>query len=124
MTLELLYSVLGEAKIAAMTAAFYRRVPQDDLLGPMYPPDDLAGAEERLRDFLVMRLGGPARYMENRGHPRLRARHTPFSIGSAERDRWLEIMDEAMAETDVPSEARDVLRPFFAQVAEFMRNRD
>jgi len=124
MTLELLYSLLGEERIAAMTAAFYRRIPGDDLLGPMYPADDLVGAEERLRDFLVMRLGGPPRYMENRGHPRLRMRHMPFVIGTAERDRWIKLMDEAMEESQVPTEARDLLRPFFAQVADFMRNRD
>lgn len=118
-----LYEQMGEHGIAALVAAFYRRIPSDDLLGPMYPKEDLDGAEERLREFLVMRLGGPPRYMEKRGHPRLRMRHLPFSIGEAERDRWLELMDAAMDETDTPSSVRELLRPFFAQVADFMRNR-
>lgn len=122
-SLDFLYSRMGAEKISAMVAAFYRRVPGDDLLGPMYPAADLAGAEKRLRDFLVFRLGGPQTYIEERGHPRLRMRHMPFSIGEAERDRWLELMDAAMEEAGVEPGHAAILRPFFAQIADFMRNR-
>lgn len=115
--------LMGAGGIGQMVAAFYRRVRTDDLLGPMYPPDDWEGAEERLREFLWFRLGEPSRYLEMRGHPRLRMRHMPFAIGEAERDRWLSLMGEAMDETAVPPPARAFLEPFFAQVAEFMRNR-
>ena len=80
MTESDVYGVIGEAGFAGIVAAFYARVPGDDILGPMYPHDDLAGSEERLRDFLVGRFGGPNRYAERRGHPRLRARHAPFPI--------------------------------------------
>jgi hemoglobin len=114
---------MGAERIAAMVAAFYRRVPGDGLLGPMYPADDLEGAEKRLRDFLVFRLGGPQTYLEERGHPRLRMRHLPFSIGAEERDRWLQLMDAAMDEAGVEPEHIAILRPFFAQIADFMRNR-
>jgi hemoglobin len=121
--LSFLYSEIGKDRLTAMVAAFYRRVPTDDLLGPMYPADDLEGAEQRLRDFLVMRLGGPDTYTPQRGHPRLRMRHGPFSIGEAERDRWLALMSEAMTEVGVPDNTRARLEPFFYQVADFMRNR-
>ena len=56
------YAQVGEPGIARVVAAFYRRVPADDVLGPMYPPGDLAGAEQRLRDFLIYRFGGPPRF--------------------------------------------------------------
>lgn len=105
-----------------MVAAFYQRVREDDLLGPMYPPDDMAGAEERLAEFLLFRLGASTRYVESRGHPRLRMRHMPFKIGEAERDRWISLMTAAMEETRVPETARAFLDPFFAQVADFMKN--
>jgi hemoglobin len=118
-----LHEELGEPALRALVSAFYRRVRDDDLIGPMYPADDWAGAEKRLADFLVMRFGGPATYLEERGHPRLRMRHLPFSIGAAERDRWLDLMGQAMAETAVPPEIAPVLGAFFAQVADFMRNR-
>ncbi len=115
---------LGEDGFARLVAAFYRRVREDDLIGPMYPPDDWEGAERRLADFLVFRFGGSDRYLRERGHPRLRMRHLPFSIGEAERDRWLALMDSAMDETGLAGEARENLVAFFAQVADFMRNRE
>ena len=113
---------VGAAGLDAMVAGFYRRVREDDLIGPMYPGDDWAGAEERLAEFLLFRLGASQRYLEMRGHPRLRMRHAPFRIGAAERDRWLELMSAAMDETGVSAAARGFLDPFFAQVADFMRN--
>ena len=119
-----LCDVVGEARLRALVAAFYRRVRTDDLIGPMYPPDDWAGAEKRLADFLIYRFGGPPTYLEERGHPRLRGRHLPFAIGEAERDRWLQLMESAMTEIDLPAEAVPPLRGFFAQVADFMRNRE
>ena len=119
-----LYSQVGEAKLRAMVAAFYRRVRSDDLIGPMYPGDDWAGAEKRLADFIVYRLGGPQTYLEERGHPRLRGRHMPFSIGEAERDRWLDLMGQSMREAEIPSEQAPIMGAFFAQIADMMRNRE
>lgn len=114
---------LGESKIESMVSAFYRRVREDDLIGPMYPKDDWEGAEKRLADFLVFRFGGSDRYIKERGHPRLRMRHVNFAIGPAESERWLELMNEAMKETEISAETVSVLTPFFRQVAEFMQNR-
>lgn len=119
-----LCDVVSEARLRALVAAFYRRVRTDDLIGPMYPPDDWAGAEKRLADFLIYRFGGPPTYLEERGHPRLRGRHLPFAIGEAERDRWLQLMESAMSEIGLPEEALPPLRAFFVQVADFMRNRE
>lgn len=118
------FDQLGEAGFAAIVGAFYRRVREDDLIGPMYPVDDWEGSEKRLRDFLIYRFGGPPRYIEERGHPRLRMRHFPFSIGFAERDRWLCLMDAAMDECAVAGAARVQLAAFFRQTADFMRNRE
>jgi hemoglobin len=115
---------LGEDGFARLVAAFYRRVREDDLIGPMYPPDDWENAERRLADFLIFRFGGSDRYIQERGHPRLRMRHVPFSIGEAERDRWLELMGGAMDELGLAGEARLNLGAFFDQVADFVRNRE
>ena len=117
------FDIVGEAGIQALVAAFYGRVREDELIGPMYPDRDWAGAEKRLGDFLIYRFGGSDRYIRERGHPRLRGRHMPFSIGVAERDRWLHLMREAMDEVEFPERCRMVLDPFFVQVADFMRNR-
>jgi len=118
-----IFQAIGEQGFERLVAAFYRQVPHDDILGPMYPEGDLAGAEQRLRDFLVGRFGGPARYIEQRGHPRLRMRHAPFSITGAARDRWVLLMSRAMDEVQLPREVDLALRPFFEGVATMMINR-
>jgi len=118
-----LYDVIGEDGFARLVGAFYRQVPQDDILGRMYPAADLPGAEERLRDFLVGRFGGPQRYIEQRGHPRLRARHAPFVIDQRARDRWMTLMTKALDEVRLPDDADAVLRRFFEDTATFMINR-
>jgi hemoglobin len=118
-----LHSVLGTDGIQRLTAAFYRRIPTDDLLGPMYPPEDLQGAEERLRMFLSFRFGGPQDYLEKRGHPALRARHGPFAITQAARDRWMTLMNHAIDECGFTPDASDVLRRFLGHVATFLINR-
>lgn len=117
------YGVVGEEGFTKLVAAFYRQIPTDPILGPMYPPEDMAGAEERLRDFLVGRFGGPPRYMESRGHPRLRMRHNRFPITRAARDRWVLLMSNALAEAALPAEAEQVLRSFFEAMATFLENR-
>jgi hemoglobin len=116
------YSMIGREGFTRLVAAFYRQVPQDDLLGPMYPAKDLRGAEQRLRDFLIGRFGGPQTYIEQRGHPRLRARHSPFPINETARDRWMRLMDHALAEASLPGEAEQVLRKFFNEMSTFMIN--
>lgn len=117
------YAAVGEDGFARLIAAFYRQVPHDDVLGPMYPAADLAGAEVRLRDFLVGRFGGPLRYVEQRGHPRLRARHLPFAIDGAARERWLLLMARALDEAALPPEADRLLREFFHGVSTMLINR-
>ena len=118
-----IYPLIGEEGFQRLVAAFYQQVPSDGILGPMYPPENLAGAEQRLRDFLVGRFGGPARYIEQRGHPRLRMRHRPFAITEAARHRWVRLMTRALDEAALPPEADALLRAFFEEVATMMINR-
>lgn len=119
-----IYAAIGEDGFDRLIAAFYRQVPGDDILGAMYPAADLPGAQQRLRDFLVFRFGGPQRYVEERGHPRLRMRHVPFAINQAARNRWIELMHNALTEAALPPEVDSMLRQFFDGVATFMINRD
>jgi len=117
-----IYAQIGEDGFTRLVTAFYNQVPGDDILGPMYPADDMAGAEERLRDFLVGRFGGPPRYIEQRGHPRLRMRHMPFKLDQQARDRWVQLMEKALDEAQLPEESRKLLCDFFHHMATFMIN--
>jgi hemoglobin len=117
------YAMIGDAGFATLVRAFYAHVPGDAIVGPMYPPGDLEGSEERLRDFLVARFGGPNRYAERRGHPRLRARHAPFRIDRAARERWVALMERALDQVALAREADALLRAFFRDTATFLINR-
>ncbi len=123
MELEEIYGRVGEDGVTRLVAAFYAQVPASPVLGPMYPPDDLAGAEIRLRDFLVGRFGGPPRYMEQRGHPRLRMRHAPFAIDQAARNEWVVLMDRALDQAGFRDDVTLLLREFFHSTATFLTNR-
>jgi hemoglobin len=118
------YGLIGDDGFERLVAAFYRRVAGDDILRPMYPDDDLPGAEVRLRQFLVQRFGGPMIYSEQRGHPRLRMRHARFHIDQRGRDRWVELMEAALAEVNLPEAAVGPLRKFFHEAGTFLINRD
>lgn len=105
---------------------FYDGVLDDPVLAPLYPPEDLDGARERLRLFLVQFWGGPQTYSERRGHPRLRMRHAPFSIGEAEREAWFVHMSAAVAaetESGALSEEDEArMLGYFDHSARFMMN--
>lgn len=115
----------GEEKVQALVAHFYDLMD----LEPAYKElraahgRTLEDARQKLGWFLSGWLGGPDHYQERFGHPRLRMRHMPFSIGIQERDQWVACMDQAMAETGVPEALRTRLKASFMNTADWMRNR-
>jgi hemoglobin len=114
---------VGEPELRRLVALFYRQIPGDDILGPMYPAEALAAAEQRLAGFLIFRFGGPDTYIQERGHPRLKIRHAPFAITQPARDRWVTLMDKALAEVAWPPEIQSIVRPFLHDSATFLINR-
>ncbi len=110
--------------IERIVRRFYQGVAQDDVLGPMYPPQDLAdgSAEERLRLFLAQYWGGPTTYSERRGHPRLRMRHAPFQVTPAARDHWLKHFRAGLDEANLPPEQDAQFWAYVEHAAQFMIN--
>lgn len=119
------YAAIGGAEVVARLAErFYQlmdSLPEAQTIRAMHAPD-LGPMREVLTRYLGEWLGGPPRYSAERGHPRLRRRHMPFSIGPAERDAWLLCMRRALEEV-VPDETlRAELDAAFSKVADFLRN--
>jgi hemoglobin len=122
--LQTLYDRAGGTPFfEALVGRFYDGVEGDPQLRPIYPEPDLDGARHRLTLFLIQYWGGPTRYDQERGHPRLRMRHAPFAIGPTERDRWLVHMRAAIAELAPPADVSAELERYFTMAAEAMRNR-
>ena len=115
----------GHDTFRAIVSRFYQLVREDEILLPLYPEEDLDGAEVRLRIFLEQYWGGPRTYSDERGHPRLRMRHAPFVIGYLERDAWLRCMHTAVAEIDsqtLDDEHRAALLAYLEMAAQSMVN--
>jgi hemoglobin len=115
-------AVGGEETFRRLVHRFYEGVVDDPLLRPLYPEDDLDGAEERLRMFLIQYWGGPSDYSQQRGHPRLRMRHAPFVIGEPQRDAWLKHMGDAVQSLDLPPEQEKRLWDYLVYAAHSMIN--
>ena len=115
----------GEAQVRALVDRFYDLMdlePGYRELRAAHGPS-LDSARDKLFWFLCGWLGGPDYYQERFGHPRLRMRHMPFSIGIVERDQWLACMDQAMGDVGVDATLRVRLKNSFFQTADWMRNR-
>jgi hemoglobin len=112
----------GEETFRRLVHRFYEGVVTDPLLRPLYPEEDLAGAEERLRLFLTQYWGGPRTYSELRGHPRLRMRHVRFAIGEKERDAWLGHMRDAVDELALPAQLETMLWDYLVMAANSLLN--
>lgn len=115
-------AVGGKETFRRLVQRFYAGVPDDPVLGPLYPEDELEPAAERLQLFLEQYWGGPRTYSELRGHPRLRMRHAPFRIGIAERDAWLARMREALDSLELDPQLERPLWEYLEHAAHFMIN--
>ena len=112
----------GSPFFNSLVKEFYRGVTGDELLRPMYPDADMTGAEDRLRMFLEQYWGGPDDYQQQRGHPRLRMRHSEFKINPAARDRWLHHMRNAVESQQLSEIDRALLWDYLERAAYAMLN--
>lgn len=115
----------GEPAVRRLVDTFYDLMDSDTRFAEiraLHPPD-MAASRDKLFWFLCGWLGGPAHYVERFGHPRLRARHLPFSIGIIERDQWLGCMHAAMRQMDWSPALIERLAEAFQGTADWMRNR-
>ena len=115
----------GEAEVRVLVDRFYDLMDLD----PAYReirvlhPESLDGSRDKFHWFLCGWLGGPQHYTDRFGHPMLRARHMPYSIGILERDQWLACMSVAMREVELDPAFAQQLEASFFKTADWMRNR-
>jgi hemoglobin len=113
----------GAETFERIVARFYEGVADDPVLRPLYP-EDLTASRDHLALFLIQYFGGPSTYSAQRGHPRLRMRHLPFTIGRRERDAWVQHMTAALDAERLPGPLRDVMADYFDRAATFLMNQD
>ena len=115
----------GEHKVRELVDRFYDLMDLEPEFAPLRAmhPTPLDGSRDKLFWFLCGWLGGPDLYVSRFGHPRLRARHLPYAIGSAERDQWLRCMAWAMQDCSIEQQLQERLMHSFFNTADWMRNR-
>ncbi|MCW5632381.1 MAG: group II truncated hemoglobin [Rubrivivax sp.] len=114
----------GEAGVRSLVDRFYDLMDLEPAyagLRRLHPPT-LEGSRDKLFWYLCGWLGGPNHYVQRFGHPRLRARHLPYAIGTAERDQWMACMRQALREEAVEARLAERLGEAFSGVADWMRN--
>jgi len=107
MTETTLYERLGEREgIRAVVDDFYDRLRADDLLGPFFEDADVELLRRTQTDFLCEAAGGPEAY--DATPVREAHLHLPFTPEHIQ--RAVELLEESLAEFDVPEEdARTVV---------------
>lgn len=121
--IQSVYDMIGsEEPLRELVESFYEKVEQDPVLRPMFP-DSLEDGKRWQFLFLMQYFGGPARYMEERGHPRLRMRHFPFAIDQTARDHWLDHMLTSIDDVGIEEPARTAMRQYFERASTFLINR-
>ena len=116
----------GAEKVRTLVHRFYQimdELPETYGIRKMHAAD-LKNSEDKLFKFLSGWMGGPQLYIQEYGHPMLRRRHLPFSIGVSERDQWMLCMNTALLEVVEEEVFRKELSTAFAGVADHMRNQD
>jgi hemoglobin len=115
----------GKEKVRELVETFYNIMDDDPKAATIRAlhPADLASSREKLFMFLTGWSGGPQLYIESYGHPFLRRKHMPFSIGESERDQWMYCMIKAMQTLKLDENLMQKLAEQLYGVADFMRNK-
>jgi len=121
-----LYELMGgETGLRMLVDRFYDLLdssPEAAQLRALHPKS-LKQSRQKFFMFLTGWSGGPQLYVEKYGHPRLRMRHMPFSIGTVERDQWIWCMNKALDEMQINAAVVEYLKARFAETADFLRNK-
>ncbi len=114
----------GEVPLRKLVDDFYDAMEESPYVQGIRQmhPSDMSSSRQKLFEFFSGWMGGPSLYIQKHGHPRLRARHLPFTIGEAERDQWLFCFHVALKKSAFDAELQEVLWQNICQIADHMRN--
>ena len=118
-----MYEKLGDERLQQLIDAFYDRVFESEVIGHLFSKTPKDVIKDKQFCFLTQFLGGPPRYNEKFGHPRMRMRHLPHPIGEKERDEWLKLMHEAIQTLDWDEKNKNALYQCFPALASHMMNK-
>lgn len=119
-----LYEHLGDEELQKLINSFYARVFKSPIIGPLFNETNADAIKDKQYRFLTQLLGGPSRYTEKYGHPRMRMRHMPHAITPEAKEEWLKLMKDAIHDLDISDEFKNALYLVFPRIAQHMVNRN
>lgn len=120
--LKTLYELVGDERLQALINSFYAKVFKSPIIGPLFNQTDAETIKDKQFCFLSQFLGGPQRYAEKYGPPKMRRRHLPHAITEEAKDEWLSLMQASIHELDLTPNLKTALYNCFPQVAQHMVN--
>ena len=117
-----MYEKLGDERLGLLIDAFYDRVFDSEIIGHLFNQTNKEVIKDKQFSFISQFLGGPLRYFEKYGNPKMRMRHLPHKIDQAARDEWLKLMKEAIWTLDWDEENKTALYNCFPTLASHMMN--
>lgn len=117
-----LYELIGDTRLKLILDNFYNRVFSSEIIGPLFNMTDIEIIKDKQFCFLSQFLGGPPRYNEKYGNPKMRMRHLPHKITNEAKNEWLKLMKLAIDESSLTDELKTALNNCFPQVAQHMVN--
>ncbi len=105
MTVPTLYEWIGGFDaLLRLTTEFYRRVPADDLLGPVFAGMD-KNHPEHVAMFIAEVIGGPKLYSEQHGgHPAMVRHHLDRHLTEQMRRRWINLLFDSYTDLGLPAD--------------------
>ena len=117
-----LYELVGDARLQTLISSFYAKVFENPVIGPLFNQTDADTIKDKQYCFLSQFLGGPQRYAQKYGPPKMRRRHAPHAITTEAKDEWLKLMKASVYELDLPDHLKEALYNCFPLVAQHMVN--
>ena len=118
-----MYEKLGDERLQQLIDAFYDRVFESEVIGHLFKNTPKNVIKDKQFSFLTQFLGGPPRYIQKYGNPKMRMRHLPHPIGPKERDEWLQLMQESIQTLDLEEDYKIALYNCFPKLANHMMNK-
>lgn len=119
--MQTIYARLGDENMRKLVDLFYNKVLADERIKDLFQTD-IVEVKSKQFMFLSQFFGGPPRYTEVYGHPKLRMRHIPHKVTLEGAGAWLECMAEAISELPIDESFQEEIFQRFPHAARHMVN--
>lgn len=111
---------VGEQGMRDLLSRFYACLFQSPIreIFPAKDAQEMEASAQTSADFFIQICGGPAYFNQNKGMPKMRQRHMPFTITAEARLHWLTCFENALQPLEA-SVTKEDLQSFWDYINTF-----